>query len=621
MSGVIFLSQRIPEQVVEDVRNNVNIVDIIGQYVQLSKSGKNLFGLCPFHEEKTPSFSVAEEKQIFHCFSCHRGGNVFKFIMEIENINFPEAVLKVAELGNVQVDEKISQEFDSTQSESSKSIRLKKIHADAAQLYHHILINTEIGEEALNYLHERGLSDDIINDFNLGYAPDRPILEAFFKERMVDQELLRMSGLFVERGDGTLNDRFRNRVLFPIRDAQGATIAFSGRLLQKNDKLPKYLNSPETELFNKRKILFNFDKAKSEIRKKHFGILFEGFMDVLAAYRSGVKNGIASMGTSLTNEQIYLLERTTDELFLCYDGDKPGQNATARALELLEPITKLKLGVIRIPEKLDPDEYVKKYGENAFEKLALTSHETKLAFYMRYFQAERNLANEEDQLAYISDVMQKLAGVESPVEQDLYLNQIANRFSLEKDSLKLQLLEFINKTKSKHQVNSARKENLYYLSRSSTDNFPKYSKAERAERLLVYRLLHDPNIRIRMKNYPDFSFIHEEYQMIYILSEGYFNAYPEYETARFLDFIDKEKIRQIVVSLELQNLSKESSDEEFEDCINVIGRQSPLEQQINNLKQQITDAKKLNNIERVTFLTIELIKLLQQQQNDKSASL
>lgn len=240
---------------------------------------------------------------------------------------------------------------------------------------------------------------------------------------------------------------------------------------------------------------------------------------------------------------------------------------------------------------------------------------------MRYFQAERNLANEEDQLAYISDVMQKLAGVESPVEQDLYLNQIANRFSLEKDSLKLQLLEFINKTKSKHQVNSARKENLYYLSRSSTDNFPKYSKAERAERLLVYRLLHDPNIRIRMKNYPDFSFIHEEYQMIYILSEGYFNAYPEYETARFLDFIDKEKIRQIVVSLELQNLSKESSDEEFEDCINVIGKQSPLEQQINNLKQQITDAKKLNNIERVTFLTIELIKLLQQQQNDKSASL
>ncbi|MFT9373011.1 DNA primase [Liquorilactobacillus hordei] len=615
------MSQRIPEQVIENVRNNVNIVDIVGQYVQLSKSGRNLFGLCPFHEEKTPSFSVTEEKQIFHCFSCHRGGNVFKFIMEIENISFPEAVLKVAELGNVEIDEKIMHDFDSSDTESSNSRKLKKVHADATQLYHHILVNTQIGEEALDYLHERGLNDDIINEFNLGYAPEKAILGAFFTERKVASEVLKKSGLFVEYDDGTLNDRFRDRVLFPIRDAQGSTIAFSGRLLHKDDKQPKYLNSPETELFNKRKILFNFDKAKSEIRQKKFAILFEGFMDVLAAYRSGIKNGIASMGTSLTNEQIYLLERTTNELFLCYDGDSAGQNAIARALELLEPVTKLKLGVIRIPEKMDPDEYVQKYGEKAFVQLIADAHETKIAFYMRYYQQNRNLANENDQLAYIADVMEKLAVVESPVEQDLYLNQLANRFALEKDSLKLQLREFVKKFKPQKQLKSTKDNNLKYLSGRHTTNSQKYSKIERAERLLIYRILHEQNTRIRMKRYTNFSFVHDDYQLIYIISEGYFNVYPEYETARFLDFLDNERARQLVVSLELDNYALESSDEEFADCIDVISNQSPLEQEITELKQKLVDAKKVNNNELVTSLTIKLVTLLQQQQTNKSASL
>ena len=616
-----FVSQRIPEQVIENVRNNVNIVDIVGQYVQLSKSGRNLFGLCPFHEEKTPSFSVTEEKQIFHCFSCHRGGNVFKFIMEIENISFPEAVLKVAELGNVEIDGEIMQDFDASDEEFSNVRRLKQIHTDAAQLYHHILINTQIGEEALGYLHERGLNDDLIGEFNLGYAPEKAILEAFFKERKVDIELLRKSGLFVEYGDGTMNDRFRNRVLFPIRDDQGSTIAFSGRLLHKVDKQPKYLNSPETEIFNKRKVLFNFDKAKSEIRQKKFAILFEGFMDVLAAYRSGVRNGIASMGTSLTNEQIYLLERSTNELFLCYDGDDPGQNAIARALELLEPVTKLKLGVIGIPEKLDPDEYVQKYGEAGFERLISDAHETKIAFYMRYYQKDRNLANESDQLAYIANIMQKLAVIESPVEQDLYLNQLATRFSLEKESLKLQLREFIGKLKPQIQLKAAKDNNLRYPGNLNAADSQKYSRVERAERLLLYRILHEQNTRIRMKNYADFSFVHDDYQLIYIISEGYFNVYAEYETARFLDFLDNERTRQLIVSLELDNYALESSDEEFEDCIDVISRQSPLEQVITELKQKLADAKRVNNSELVTSLTIKLVAVLQQQQMNKSASL
>lgn len=355
--------------------------------------------------------------------------------------------------------------------------------------------------------------------------------------------------------------------------------------------------------------------------KKKFAILFEGFMDVLAAYRSGVRNGIASMGTSLTNEQIYLLERSTNELFLCYDGDDPGQNAIARALELLEPVTKLKLGVIGIPEKLDPDEYVQKYGEAGFERLISDAHETKIAFYMRYYQKDRNLANESDQLAYIANIMQKLAVIESPVEQDLYLNQLATRFSLEKESLKLQLREFIGKLKPQIQLKAAKDNNLRYPGNLNAADSQKYSRVERAERLLLYRILHEQNTRIRMKNYADFSFVHDDYQLIYIISEGYFNVYAEYETARFLDFLDNERTRQLIVSLELDNYALESSDEEFEDCIDVISRQSPLEQVITELKQKLADAKRVNNSELVTSLTIKLVAVLQQQQMNKSASL
>lgn len=613
------LSRRIPEEVIEKVRTGVNIVDIVSQYVQLSKSGKNFFGLCPFHEEKTPSFSVTEQKQIFHCFSCHRGGNVFKFIMEIENLSFPDAVLRVAELGNIQLDADVLQSQNgAVDSESSETTQLKQLYADATELFHHILINTAMGEEALQYLHKRGLSDDMITEFKLGFAPQKELLLPFFQEKKVKQELLRKSGLFSETATGDLRGRFRGRVLFPIRDMQGKTVAFSGRLLAQNQKQPKYLNSPETAIFNKRKVLFNFDKAKTEIRQKQFVILFEGFMDVLAAYRAGIKNGVASMGTSLTNEQIYLLERTTSKMYLCYDGDSPGQTATARALSLLEPLTKMTLGVIRMPEALDPDEYVRKYGEAAFKELAQNTHETGLAFYLHYYEQGRNLANEDDQLAYIADVLKQLAGVTSPIERDLYLNQLAKRFGVDKDSLAAQLNDFMRKSgNSKALVKPAQ------ASRPVAGNASpkKYERVEKAERLLLYRLLHSANIRLKLRQLPSYAFVHDGYQELYTIAEGYFNVYPEYETARFLDFLDDEGLRQLLIGLELENYSGEENEEEFSDCVRVIMQQSPLEQRIKDVKQQLADAKRMKNEELVTKLTIGLIELLRQQQSEKSASL
>ncbi|WP_057896855.1 DNA primase [Liquorilactobacillus oeni] len=614
------MSRRIPEEVIENVRSNVNIVDVVSQYVQLSKSGKNFFGLCPFHEEKTPSFSVSEEKQIFHCFSCHRGGNVFKFIMEVENVSFPEAVLRVAELGNVQLDDELLKfRSDSTENESSDATKLKNLYNEAAKLFHHILVNTVMGEDAMQYLLKRGLTAEMITEFNLGFAPDKQLLLPFLQEKKADQDLLHRSGLFIETTEGKLRERFRNRIIFPIRDAQERTVAFSGRLLEKNSNLPKYLNSPETAIFNKRKLLFNFDKAKGEIRQKKFAILFEGFMDVLAAYRSGIKNGVASMGTSLTNEQVYLLERATQKLYICYDGDVPGQTATARALSLLDPVTKMTLGVIRMPEALDPDEYVQKYGTDAFKEIAQNTHETALAFYLHYYEQGRNLDNEDDQLAYLADVLKQLAQVISPVEQDIYLNQLAKRFGLEKSSLLSQLNEFIRKTgKNRKKVQATGKKGLLA---SNPEKKKSYDKVEKAERLLLYRLLHSANIRLKLRQLTGYSFVHDAYQELYTIAEGYFNVYPEYETARFLDFLDDDGLRQLLIELELENYSREENEEEFSDCVSVIMRQSPLEQHIKEIKQQLADAKRMNNEKLITKLTIELVALLRRQQEAKSASL
>lgn len=610
---------RIPEEVIEQVRSNVEIVDIIGQYVQLRKSGKNYFGLCPFHEEKTPSFSVAPEKQIFHCFSCHRGGNVFKFIMEIEKISFPEAVFKVAELGGISLPPQLLNSSFEEEAVDSETNQLRRAYSEAAQLFHHILLNTQLGESALAYLQDRGLTTETIEKFQLGFAPQREILVAFLSEKGFSQQLLIKTGLFADKENGVLRQRFRERVLFPIRDAQGYVVAFSGRTLSQDPKVPKYLNSPETKLFNKRRILFNFDLAKSAIRQNGFALLLEGFMDVLSAYQAGVQNGIASMGTSLTNEQVYLLERTTEHLCLCYDGDKPGQNAIARALKLLQPVTRLKLNVVLLPEKQDPDEYIQKNGGQAFKNLVTKKQQTKMSFWMTYLATRHNLENENEQLAYISEVLEKIAQLTEPIERDLYLNQLAKRFSLEKSSLTKQLHLLIRQQKQFKQPISSLQ--LQQSPDVSLHAERKYSQIEKAERLLLYRLLHSYEVRSHLKGVTGFSFIHDQYQTIYLLAEGYFQAYDEYETARFLDFLQADDLRQIIISLEIENYAQDGSMEEIQDCVRLIMQVSPIEEKLLQIKQQLIAARKTNDQQLITKLTIEFVDLLKQKQLKKSTSL
>jgi len=615
--------RRIPTDVIDQIRSDVNILDIVGQYVQLHRSGSNWFGLCPFHTEKTGSFSVNEPKQFFHCFSCGRGGNVFKFLMEIEDLTFPEAVYRTAELAGIELDAKyLPQNVAGAEDTQSETGKLKRLYAQAGQLYHHILVNTKLGQPALDYLHERGLSDELIAEFKLGYAPQAEILQAFFHEKKLDDyQTLRKSGLFSEREGEDLAERFNDRIMFPIRDQTGSIIAFSGRLLTTDKKLPKYLNSPEGILFNKRKVLFNFDKAKKTIRHESKVYLFEGFMDVLAAWRAGIKNGVASMGTSLTSEQIYLLEQTASKLYICYDGDLPGRKATKRALELIAPLSKFELGAILLPEKLDPDEYVRKYGPENFKDF-VTSHErTELEFYLEYFRVGRNLETESDQLAYITDVLEKVAQVKDPLARDLTLNRLAKEFELDKNNLTSQLQALMQQVQSEQlkqdQANSLKRSDKVVYSTQQRQEKKRYSPAEQAERLLLYRLLHEHDVFLRIKGLADFSFIHEEYETIFLLADGYFDRYSEYESASFLDFLKDEHLRQIIISLELGDYG-EVNEQEISDCLAFIMQHSPLEEQIKVVKTKLEQAKRLGDAKVIMEQTTKLIELLKKKQTEKS---
>ncbi|MEX1630277.1 DNA primase [Enterococcus sp. C11] len=620
------MAQRIPQEVIEEVRHRTNIVDIIGQYVQLKKSGKNYMGLCPFHEERSPSFSVAEDKQIFHCFGCGKGGTVFNFLQEIEGISFPESVKRVADLEHLSVDFDWSEPREVADTPENQQRRsLLQLHSKAAELYHHILVNTKIGEPALNYLLERGLTQELVETFQIGFAPQkRDFLSQVFKNEQLDETLFEPSGLFVQRDNGTFLDRFYQRIMFPINDPQGNVIAFSGRLLKTadfpGDEMPKYLNSPETTLFNKRETLFNFDKARKEIRKENTVLLFEGFMDVIAAWQSGVKSGVASMGTSLTNEQIRRLERVAKEVVICYDGDNAGVQATNRAIQLLQGNSHFDLSIVSIPEKLDPDEYVRKYGAEAFQNLANHGRETVFSFKMNYHRLTRNMNNEKEQLDYVNELLRELTNVQSPLERDRYLNQIAQEFQLSVHSLEEQFNQLKQEQRS---VQRQERQQFYQdemmpppmeepvFEENHVQNKLPLTQVQKAERSLLFRLMNEQGVRQTIQQLPDFSFAHDEYQELYFLLESYATLHQSFDIADFINFLQDNQTKQLAIEIAYQNLSEESSEREVADLLHVIALSS-IAEAIEQKKIQQQEAKRVGNQQLEAELTMEIIQLARQ---------
>ena len=404
------------EEFIERLREESDIVAIISEYVSLKKNGKNYWGCCPFHSEKTASFSVTPDKGFFYCFGCQAGGNVFNFIMKIENITFFEATRMLAQKINLPLPQK-----EKTKEEllRDKQISLLyKINATAKDFFFACLTKTNYGKSATAYLKKRGLSDEVINEFQLGFAPNYwdKLSQAFVKRGFTETDLLQ-AGLVLERKQGGIYDRFRNRVIFPITDEKNRVIGFGGRVL--DDSLPKYLNSPETVVFNKRQTLFGLAKAGKYIKEKNQALIVEGYMDVISAYNAGIKNVIASLGTSFTVEHGKKLLKYTDNFIFAYDSDNAGQNATLRALAIVKKIG-AKVKVLSIPDGKDPDDYIKKYGTEAFQGL-IDSAKPLLEYQVDKTLSEIDFTGLEGKVAVVVKLVPILAETDNAVEVNLHI--------------------------------------------------------------------------------------------------------------------------------------------------------------------------------------------------------
>lgn len=617
---------RIPQEIIEEIRVGTNIVDVVGQYVQLKKSGKNYFGLCPFHEEKSPSFSVAEDKQIFHCFGCGKGGNVFQFIQEIDGISFPEAIEKVADLSHIQVDFQFSTAASpSEDSRRQKDVQLIALHEKAAELYHHILLRTQVGQQALNYLQDRGMTEEQMIEFQIGFAPaERTLLTQVFQQENVDSQLIGSSGLVTEREDGEQLDRFYSRIMFPIRNAQGKVVAFSGRLFledaNESTRMPKYLNSPETEIFNKRQVLYNFDQARAVGRKENELILFEGFMDVISASGAGIKNGVASMGTSLTNEQLTMFQRTVKKVLICYDGDNAGREASYRALQSFTDHSSLDVSVLMLPEKLDPDDYIRKYGGERFKDQVKNHRESPFTFKMLYFKQDKNLENEHERLGYLDQMTKELATVPSVIEREVYIHQLSEAFDISEEAIQAEVDKILTaERQQRRQQRRSHQRNDYGAAAIErvtplTQQESKLSLVEKTEQMLLYRIFHEQEVANRLKRDKNFSFAHDDYQELFTHFETYMMLHGQFVEADFLNYLQEDYLRRKLIEISYLEMSEESTNQEIDDYVKVIEKNSLELLKQEKLKNQ-KEAARVGDKDLELALSIEIIEIQKKLKN------
>lgn len=431
-------SGNIPDEIIEAILKASDIVEVVGKYVHLTKNGKYMKGLCPFHSEKTPSFTVTPEKQIYKCYGCGKGGTAIQFMMDIENYSFPEAVRHLAEDANIPFDWKQA-DHEPTERDQERQTLLEAYRL-SAMLYNHLLKNMEFSIPAKQYLQKRGFSDAMIDRFQIGYAPNMwETLAQFLERRGFDPALMEKGGLLSERSENQgYYDKFRDRVMFPISDASGKVIAFGGRIL--GDGQPKYLNSPESILFRKSKLLYNLHQAKESIRKTRQVVLFEGYVDVIKAWEAGVTNGVATMGTALTEEHAILMRRFAEHVVICYDGDNAGQAAAYKSMAILEKAG-LHATVSVIPNRMDPDEYITAYGADKFMNEMIRHAVSPTKFKLIYLRKNHILLEDDGKLNYVKDAVKIIAEVPSPTEREHYVKELSSEFEISFETLKQELNE------------------------------------------------------------------------------------------------------------------------------------------------------------------------------------
>lgn len=553
----------ISQELINEIRSSVDIVNVVSSYIPLTQKGKNYFGICPFHDDNNPSMSVSKEKQIFTCFSCGTSGNVFKFIMDYENISFMETLKKCADMSGIPLSVNIKEKNDGF----NKYKELYEIYDIGSKFYQNN-INTSAGKLAKNYLYDRQITEEVIKEFKIGLAlKNRKMLtELLLNKKYSEKDLIR-SGLVIENNLG-LNDIYYDRIMFPLEDLTGKVVGFSGRVYD-GTKDYKYINTKETEIFKKGEILYNYCRAKDSARKKGFVIVMEGFMDVIRAYTVGIDNVIATMGTAVTKNQAMTIKKMAKEIFLCFDGDMAGAKATSACIDEL-----VKIGVtpkiIRLEEELDPDDYIKKYGKDKFLS-KIDNPINIMDFKLSYLKKDKDINDSEDLAKYVNDVIKEIDKIDDSILKEITLKKVSLESNLEIEFLKERLKQTENAQKKieSEPVKVKRKN--------------KYEKAQ--ENLIYYMLNYNEVIKLYNKKITympndKFRFLAREISLYY-KEQGNFNL------ADFMTSIESRKELYDTLSYILRlNLKENYIEEEINDYINVI-KEYNVNYQIKRLRDKM----------------------------------
>lgn len=583
---------------IQEIRQNADIVEIIKSYIPLTPKGKNFFGVCPFHQDHSPSMSVSKEKQVYKCFSCGAGGNVFQFVKEYENISFLEAVSKVAE--------KIGMQFTYQSEYKPKEKYQEEYHVmELAKLFFQNNLNSQKGLEAKNYLKERQITESMIQTFGLGFATDEHSLTKFYEKKNIDSSVSEELGLARKSGI-QVYDVFQNRVMFPIENPDGLVVGFTGRVYKKGDT-PKYLNSKETKLFKKGQVLYNYHRAKESVRLKKQLIMVEGNMDAMRLSDCGFPNTIALMGTSLTKDQIELIRKLRVPILLMLDNDDAGNRNTYQNGLLLEK-EHIALQVVRLSNAKDPDEYLLKFGVDAMQE-ALSHPISFLEFKLNYLKENRNLSDTKELVSYMKDVLNSLDTTDE-LTKDATLHRLAKEYDFSYELLKKELEE----TTEKKIV-----EPPPFTAQPKTQ--AKMKKYDRCATSILYYMMHGSKY-IKMYQNRIGYFSEKTYRQIATEIIYYYEKNKSICLADFLSYAEtsplKEEILQLVESIK----DEEPTEDNMEEYLMMM-KKMILDEKLNQLKalqRTVVDInEKLNIGMKITELCKEKESIRKERsvQNDK----
>jgi len=604
------MNPSISDETLQLVLSKTDITDVVGQYVHLKKSGRNYLGLCPFHAEKTPSFSVQLEQQFYYCFGCGAGGNAISFLMEMEGFTFPQAVQQLAEKAGIQLQLPTGTGMEQPEKNEEKEIILKAHHL-TAQLFHHVLMEREEGKEARAYLERRGFKLETIKEFQIGYAPDSwDFLVQFLDKRAYPLPLMEKGGLIAKSDKEKFFDRFRGRVMFPIWDTQGNIIAFGGRML--GDGQPKYLNSPESILFRKNKQLYNFHRARQEIRKQQTTILFEGYVDVISAWQAGVFNSTATMGTSLSEDQARVIRRNSEQVILCYDGDQAGVEGVSRAAEILEK-QGLLIKVAMLPKGLDPDEYIQKFGAESFQKQIINNVKSFTGYRLEVLKRNKNLQDDGERMLYIRESLALISRLPRAVERDHYLRLLSEEFSLSLDALKQEQYQIYRAEKRKEEVrdkDSTNRNNIVSNGKQlrMKQLFPAFHNAER---LVLAHMLQSKEVSDWLEQKVGSQFNIDEHSALAAYLYSYYAEGNMPDVQLFLSKLQDRELIQLTSELSMLSINPKPSEKALEDYVQQI-LSYPLQLEIEKKEEERRLAERQGDVLQAALIATEIIKLKKQ---------